>query len=57
MAEDYLLNKGDNVIITVKNTNTTMAQTLRAFFYKVTGNGTYQIAASASSMVVNTGSH
>ena len=54
---EYLLNKGDNVIITVKNTNTTMAQTLRAFFYKVTGNGTYQIAASASSMVVNTGSH
>lgn len=51
----YLLNKGDNIIITVKNTNTTMAQTLRAFFYKVTGNGTYQIAASASSMVVNTG--
>lgn len=55
MARGYLLNKGDNVIITVKNTNTTMAQTLRAFFYKVTGNGTYQIAASASSMVVNTG--
>ena len=55
MTADYLLNKGDNVIITVKNTNSTIAQTLRAFFYKVTGNGTYQIAASATSLVVNSG--
>ena len=55
LTRDYLLNKGDNIIITVKNTNTTMAQTLRAFFYKVTGKGTYQIAASASSTVVNSG--
>ena len=54
-TKSFLLNKGDNVIVTVKNTNSTMAQTLRAFFYKVTGNGTYQIAASSSSMVVNTG--
>lgn len=51
----YPLKKGDNVIVTVKNTNKTIAQTLRTFFYKVTGQGTYQIAASASSMVVNTG--
>ncbi len=55
MGTDYLLNTGDNVIITVKNTNTTMAQVLRAFFYKVTGKGTYQIVASASSTVINTG--
>ena len=55
MTEDYLLNKGDNIIITVKNTNSTIAQTLRAFFYKVTGKGTYQIAASATSLVVNSG--
>lgn len=54
-VKDYLLNKGDNIIITVKNTNTTMAQVLRSAFYKVTGNGTYQVAASASSMVVNSG--
>ncbi len=54
-TQKYLLNKGDNVIVTVKNTNSTMAQTLRAFFYKVTGSGTYQIAASASSLVVNSG--
>ncbi len=52
---NYVLNKGDNVIITAKNTNTTMAQILRSAFYKVTGKGTYQVAASASSMVVNSG--
>lgn len=51
----YPLKKGDNVIVTVKNTNKTIAQTLRTFFYKVTGQGTYQVAASSSSMVVNTG--
>lgn len=51
----YNLKKGDNVIVTVKNTNKTMAQMLRTTFYKITGEGTYQIVASASSMVVNTG--
>ena len=54
-SKNYPLNKGDNVIITVKNTNTTIAQILRSAFYKVTGKGTYQVAASASSMVVNSG--
>ena len=51
----YALKKGDNVIVTAKNTNKTLAQTLRTFFYKVTGQGTYQVAASSSSMVVNNG--
>lgn len=54
--KSYPLKKGDNVIVTVKNTNKTMAQMLRTTFYKITGEGTYQVAASASSMVVNTGS-
>lgn len=53
--EVYPLNKGDNVIVTAKNTNKTIAQSLRSFFYKITGQGIYQIAASSSSMVVNTG--
>lgn len=52
---NYPLKKGDIVVVTVKNTNTTIAQSLRTFFYKITGQGTYQVAASASSMVVNTG--
>lgn len=51
----YVLKKGDIVVVTAKNTNTTIAQSLRTFFYKVTGKGTYQIASSASSMVINTG--
>lgn len=53
--KNYQLKKGDNVIVTVKNTNKTIAQTLRSFFYKVTGQGTYQISASSSSLVANTG--
>lgn len=54
-SQDYKLKKGDNVIVTVKNTNRTMAQMLRTTFYKIAGKNTYQIAASASSMVVNDG--
>lgn len=54
-SKSYPLKKGDNVVITAKNTNKTMAQSLRTFMYKVTGQGTYQIAASSSSVVVNTG--
>jgi len=51
----YPLKKGDIVYVTVKNTNQTIAQQLRGFFYSVTGQGTYQIGASYSSMVVNNG--
>lgn len=54
-SKSYTLKKGDIVIMSVKNTNTTIAQMLRKFFYSVTGQGTYQIGASASSMVVNNG--
>ena len=54
-SANYKLKKGDNVIVTAKNTNTTLAQSLRSFFYKITGQGTYQVAASSSSMVINTG--
>lgn len=55
MPQNYALKKGDNIIVTVKNTNKTMAETLRTFFYKVTGQDTHEIAASSSSMVVNSG--
>ncbi len=54
-TQNYVLKKGDNVIVTVKNTNQTLAATLRSFFYKITGQDTYEIAASSSSMVVNDG--
>lgn len=51
----YVLSKGDNVIVTVNNTNTTLAQLLRNFMYKVTGSETYQIGASASALVISNG--
>ena len=35
-SQDYILKKGDNIIVTAKNTNRTMAQMLRTTFYKVT---------------------
>lgn len=34
--KDYELKKGDNIIVTAKNTSRTMAQMLRTTFYKVT---------------------
>ena len=55
ISKNYVLKKGDNIIVTSKNTNKTIAQTLRTFVYKITGQGTYQIGASASSMVINNG--
>lgn len=35
-SQDYILKKGDNIIVTAKNTNRTMAQMLRTTFYRVT---------------------
>ena len=54
-TQNYVLKKGDNVIVTAKNTNKTTAQTLRTFVYKITGQGTNQIDAVSSSMVINDG--
>lgn len=54
-AKPYSLKKGDIVTVTAKNTNKTIAQSLRSFFYKVVGKGTYQVAASATALVVNSG--
>ena len=53
--EGIVLKKGDNVIFTFKNTNTTMARTFRTFAYKVAGKGAADIAGSYSTMVVNNG--
>lgn len=51
------LKEGDMVSVTVKNTNQTMAQLLRNFFYQVTGNDSYQIAASHGGVVAVNGSN
>ena len=54
-SKKMLLKEGDNFGVTVKNTNTTIAQTLRNFFYRVTGNENAVIAASHSAVVTVNG--
>lgn len=50
------LKEGDIVSVTVKNTNETIAQMLRNFFYTVSGNETYQILAKHAGVVAVNGS-
>ena len=49
------LKEGDRVAVTVKNTNQTISQILKNFFYQIAGNNTYQIAAQHSGIVTATG--
>lgn len=51
----YTLKEGDIVSVSVKNTNTTISQMLRNFFYTISGSDTYQVAAQHSGMVQNNG--
>lgn len=51
----YVLKEGDIVKVSVKNTNTTISQMLRNFFYTVTGQDTYQVAARHAAMVKSNG--
>ena len=51
----YKLKEGDIVSVDVKNTNQTLSQQLKNFFYKVVGNDTYSIAASHGGIVTATG--
>lgn len=50
------LKEGDIVSVTVMNTNETIAQMLRNFFYTVSGNDSYQILAQHSGVVAVNGS-
>jgi len=50
------LKEGDIVTVTAKNTNKTIAQMLRSFFYMVAGNESYQILAKNSGVVAVNGS-
>ena len=54
-SESYKLKEGDIVSVDVKNTNQTLSQQLKNFFYKVVGNDTYTIAASHGGIVTATG--
>ena len=50
------LKEGDMVSVTVKNTNQTISQILKNFFYQLSGNDTYQIAAQHAGIVNVNGS-
>ena len=50
------LKEGDMVSVTVKNTNQTISQILKNFFYQLTGNETYQIVAQNAGIVSVNGS-
>jgi len=51
------LKEGDIVSVSAENTNITIAQQLRNFMYKVTGNSSSAITAEASGMVTTTGTN
>lgn len=51
----YKLKEGDIVSVSVKNTNQTLSQQLKNFFYTVVGKDTYIIAASHGGIVTATG--
>lgn len=52
-----ILKEGDRVSVFVKNTNQTIAQTLKNFFYRLTGNDTYQIYAKHAGIVTVNGTN
>ena len=49
------LKEGDIVSVSVENTNVTIGQQLRNFMYRVTGNNSSTVAASASGIVTTNG--
>lgn len=49
------LKEGDRISVTVKNTNKTISQTLKNFFYQLAGNDTYQIFAQHAGIVTVNG--
>ena len=50
------LKEGDIVTVTARNTNQTISQMLRNFFYMISGNDSYQISGQASGVVAVNGS-
>ena len=49
------LKEGDRIAVTTKNTNQTIYQILKNFFYQIAGNDTYLITAQHSGIVTATG--
>ena len=56
VTKTLALKEGDIFSTSVKNSNTTMSQQLKNFFYSVTGNDTYTIAAEHGGIVTANGS-
>lgn len=54
-STEKLLKEGDIIVVNAKNTNTTIAQMLKNFFYSISGNDTYSIEASHSGVVMTNG--
>ena len=55
-AEKYGLKEGDLITVTARNTNLTISQMLRNFFYTIAGNDSYTIAGQHSGAVTVNGS-
>lgn len=51
----YVLKEGDMISVNVKNTNQTLSQMLRNFFYTIGGQDTYQVAAEHAKMITVNG--
>ena len=51
----YLLNEGDHVSVSIRNTNTTISQMIKNVLYSVTGDSSYVISAQSSGAVVSIG--
>lgn len=51
----YYCKEGDIITVSVKNTSQTIGQQLKNFFYSVTGNDTYTIAATHTGIVTANG--
>ena len=51
----YKLKEGDLISVTVKNTNKTISQILKNFFYQIAGNDTYNIVAQHGGIVTVNG--
>lgn len=50
-----LMKEGDILTVKASNTNNTISQTLKNFFYSISGNSAYSITASHSGIVTVTG--
>ncbi len=52
----YILKEGDMITISASNSNTTISQSLKNFFYSLAGNNNYSIVASQTGIVAVNGS-